>query len=146
MKPLTQSTPERFIADFLATFHDEVVLGDHDPAPAMARFYTPDIVMISDGIRLDWDKLAAHIHPVRKNLAQDVKPRFDVHEAIADGSNRIAARLTIHAPTRKKLISTEVLAFYAFAPDGRLHRSHGFTRTVTDGPEERNAPRPQERQ
>ncbi|MGX1561952.1 nuclear transport factor 2 family protein [Streptomyces sp. NPDC055506] len=144
MRPLAQSTPERFIADFLATFHEEVVLGDHDPAPAMARFYTPDIVMTSDGIPLDWHRLASHIHPVRRNLAPDARPRFEVHEAVADG-NRIAARLTIHAQTRRKAISTEVMAFYTFTPDGLLYRSHGFTRTVTGGPEDRNTPRREQR-
>lgn len=92
----------------------------------MARFYTPDIVMINDGIRLDWDKLLAHIRPVRKNLAEHDDSRFAVHEAIADG-NRIAARLTIHAATRKKHIATEVVAFYTFAPDGRMTHSHGIT-------------------
>ncbi|MET8685281.1 nuclear transport factor 2 family protein [Streptomyces sp. NPDC004732] len=129
---LTQSTPAQFVTDFLTAFHDEVVRGDHDPAPAMARFYTPDIVMVSDGVRLEWDKLLAHIRPVRKNLAADDEARFEVHEALADG-NRIAARLTIHAAMRKRRVSTDVLTFYTFAPDGRLHRSHGFTRPV-DGP------------
>ncbi|GHC77602.1 nuclear transport factor 2 family protein [Streptomyces flavofungini] len=130
MKPLAQSTPEQFIADFFTTFHEQVVRGDPDPAPAMARFYTPDIEMISDGIRLDWDKLLAHIRPVRKNLAEDDDSRFEVHEAVADG-DRIAARLTIHAATRKKRVAVEVLAFYTFTPDGRMTRSHGFTRTIT---------------
>ncbi len=128
MKPLVQSTPEQFIADFFTTFQEEVVRGDHDPAPAMARFYTPDIEIVSDGIRLDWDKLVAHIHPVRKNLAADDEARFDVHEAVADG-DRIAARLTIHAAMRRKRVAMEVMAFYTFAPDGRMRRSHGFTRT-----------------
>ncbi|NGN64156.1 nuclear transport factor 2 family protein [Streptomyces sp. A7024] len=129
MKPLAQSTPEQFIADFFATLHQEVVVGDHDPAPALARFYAPDIVMVSDGIHLDWDRLVAHIRPVRRNLVADGEPRFEVHEAIADG-DRIAARLTIHATTRKKRISTECIGFYDFLPDGRLHRSCGFTRTI----------------
>lgn len=142
MKPLAQSTPEQFIADFFTTFHEQVVRGDHDPAPAMARFYAPDIVMISDGIRLDWDRLLAHIRPVRKNLAADDEARFEVHEAIADG-DRIAARLTIHAATRRKRVATEVMAFYTFTPDGRMTESHGFTRIVTEEP---TAPRsePQE--
>ncbi|RNG31594.1 nuclear transport factor 2 family protein [Streptomyces botrytidirepellens] len=127
MKPLAQGTPEQFIADFFTTFHEQVVRGDHDPAPAMSRFYTPDIVMINDGIRLDWAKLLSHIHPVRKNLAENDDSRFEVHEAIADG-NRIAARLTIHAATRKKRIATDVVAFYTFTPDGRMTHAHGITR------------------
>ncbi|MEI5101978.1 nuclear transport factor 2 family protein [Streptomyces sp. PmtG] len=130
MKPLDQSTPEQFIADFFTSFHEQVVRGEHDPAPAMARFYTPGIVMISDGVRLDWGRLVDHIRPVRKNLAADVEPRFEVHEAIADG-DRIAARLTIDATLRKKRIVTEVMAFYVFTPDGRMTRSHGFTRAAT---------------
>ncbi|TDC19660.1 nuclear transport factor 2 family protein [Streptomyces sp. 8K308] len=129
MKPLAQNTPEKFLADFLMTFHEEVVRGDHDPSPAMARFYTPDIEMISDGVRLDWDKLVAHIHPVRRNLAEDDGAGFDVHEALADG-DRIAARLTIHARMRQKRVSTEVVSFYTFTPDGLLRRSHGVTRSL----------------
>ncbi|OEV04190.1 nuclear transport factor 2 family protein [Streptomyces oceani] len=135
MRSLVQSTPEQFMTKFFTTYHEEVVRGSGDPAPAMARFYTPDIVMISDGVRLNWDKLVAHIHPVRKHLAEDDEARFEVHEALADG-NRIAARLTIHAAMRKKLISTEVMQFCEFTPDGRMHRSCGFTRTLNGGSHE----------
>ncbi|MFD0419898.1 nuclear transport factor 2 family protein [Streptomyces sp. NPDC127108] len=142
MKPLAQSTPEQFITDFFTTFHEQVVRGDHDPAPAMARFYTPEIMMVSDGIRLDWDRLLAHIRPVRKNLAADDEARFEVHEAIADG-DRIAARLTIHAATRKKRVATEVMAFYTFTPDGRMTESHGFSRIVADEPTD---PEPERRE
>ncbi|MDT0441356.1 nuclear transport factor 2 family protein [Streptomyces johnsoniae] len=138
MKPLAHSTPEQFITDFFSTFHEEVVQGDH-----VARFYTPDIVIISDGIRLDWDKLLAHIHPVRKNLAEDDEARFEVHEAIAD-RDWIAVRLTIHAAMRKKRVSTETMSFCTFTSDGRMRRSHGFTRPVTNGPNVREAPRSQE--
>lgn len=121
------TTPEQFIRDFFTSFTEEVVRGDDDPGPAMDRYYTPDIVQISDGIRLDRDKLIAHIRPTRKNL---VDFRFEVHEAVASG-DRIAARFTIHAQMRKgDPIATEVHLFGQLAPDGRFRRTHQLTRTL----------------
>lgn len=126
-----QTAPARFIADFLASFTEAVVRGGEDPEHAVDRFYTPDIVQVSDGVRLDRDRLVAHIRPVRKNLADY---RVEVHEALADG-DRIAARLTIHARMRKgQVIATEVHMFAQFTPDGRLHRSHQVTRTLPTAP------------
>jgi hypothetical protein len=51
--------------------------------------HTPDIVRVSDEIRLDRTKLLARIHPAHKNLTS-----FR-YEALVSG-DRIAARFTIH--------------------------------------------------
>ncbi|MEW2530169.1 nuclear transport factor 2 family protein [Streptomyces sp. NPDC047071] len=126
MKPLTDTTPERFIADFFTSLTESTVRGDA-PESVMERHYTPDVVQISDGVPIDHDRLLAHLRPVRKNV---VGWRFDVHEAVADGG-RIAARLTMHARTRKGGPTvTEVHLFGEFTEDGRLRRSHQLTRSL----------------
>ncbi|MFH8369071.1 nuclear transport factor 2 family protein [Streptomyces sp. NPDC018031] len=131
MTPLTDTTPERFIADFFTSLTESTVRGD-PPDSVMVRHYTPDIVQISDGIRLDHDRLLAHLRPVRKNL---VGWRFEVHEAVADGGGRIAARLTIHARTRKgATTATEVHLFGEFTGSGRMRRSHQLTRALPTAP------------
>ncbi|MFD8101109.1 nuclear transport factor 2 family protein [Nocardia fluminea] len=80
-----------------------------------------------DSIRLDRDRLIAHLRPVRKNLRDY---RFEIHEVIADG-DRIAARMTIHATMRKTgPLTTELFLFGEFTPDGRLRRAEQLTRIV----------------
>ena len=126
MKPLADTAPERFITDFFTSLTESTVRGD-PPESVMARHYTPDVVQISDGIRLDHDRLLAHLRPVRKNV---VGWRFEVHEAIADGG-RIAARLTIHARTRKGgATSIEVHLFGEFTDGGRMRRAYQLIRTI----------------
>ncbi|WP_455353681.1 nuclear transport factor 2 family protein [Streptomyces sp. SYSU K217416] len=134
MKPLAETSPAQFIGDFFTSFTEEVVRGDEDPGPAMDRYYTPDIVQISDGIRLDRDRLIAHIRPVRRNL---VSYRVEVHEAVADG-DRIAARFTMHAQMRKAgTVAVDVHLFGELAPDGRrFRRTHQITRTLPQPAEE----------
>lgn len=127
MRPRKTTTPEQFIADFFTSFTEAVVRGSEDPADIMARFYTRDVVQIADGIRLDWDRLAAHLRPVRRNLTAF---RFEVHEAQADG-NRITARFTIHARMRKGgPVTTEVRMVADFTPEGLLRRAEQRTRTL----------------
>jgi ketosteroid isomerase-like protein len=129
MTPLDRTDPKQFIADFFTNFNDEVVHGEGDPGPALDRYYTPDIVQYADGVRLDYDRLLAHIKPVRKNL---VEGRFEVHETVADG-DRIAARLTISARMRKgAVIVNEVYFFGRFTADGRLAEAHQLTRTIPE--------------
>ncbi|MBL1073545.1 nuclear transport factor 2 family protein [Nocardia sp. 2] len=128
MTSISQRTPERIVSDYYTEF-TAAALAEHDNPEAMFdRFHAPDVYQVSDGIRLERDRLIAHLKSVRKNL---VDYRFDVHEAMADG-DRIAARLTIHAGMRTgDTVVTEVHLFAEFTPDGRLRRSHGLTRTVT---------------
>ncbi|WP_137988479.1 nuclear transport factor 2 family protein [Streptomyces vilmorinianum] len=127
MKPLEAKPPERFVTDFFTTFTEAVVRGEEDPAELMARYYTRDVVQIADGVRLDWDRLVAHLRPVRRNL---IAFRFEVHEALAAG-HRIAARFTIHARMRKGgPVTTRVHMFAEFTPDGLLRRAEQLTRAV----------------
>ncbi len=128
MKPLHTKPPEQFIADFFTTFTHAVVHGSEDASDLMSRYYTRDIVQVADGVSLDWDRLLAHLRPVRKNLREF---RFEVHEAFRDGG-RIAARFTIHARMRKGgPVSTRVHMFAEFTPDGLMRRSEQLTRAVT---------------
>ncbi|GAA2488086.1 nuclear transport factor 2 family protein [Streptomyces gobitricini] len=122
--------PEQFIADFFSSFTEQALRNDEDPGHVVDRYFTADIVQVSDGVRLDRDKLVAHIRPLRKNL---VAYRFDVHEALMDGG-RVAARLTVHGRMRKgREIATEVHLFGEFTPEGRMRLSHQLTRTLPEG-------------
>ncbi len=127
MDPAPPRSPEQFIADFFTEFTAAALDGDNDPAEVVDRFHSPDVVQIADGIRLDRDRLIAHLRPVRKNLRDY---RFEIHEVIADG-DRIAARMTIHATMRKTgPLTTELFLFGEFTPDGRLRRADQLTRAV----------------
>lgn len=127
MNPAPPRSPEQFIADFFTEFTAAALDGDNDPAEVVDRFHTPDVVQVADGIRLDRDRLIAHLRPVRKNLRDY---RFEIHEVIADG-DRIAARLTIHATMRTTgPLTTEVFLFGEFAADGRLRRADQLTRSA----------------
>ncbi|MGR4883739.1 nuclear transport factor 2 family protein [Streptomyces sp. LARHCF249] len=126
MPPSTDTTPAQFIAAFFNSLTASTVRGD-PPQEIMERHFTPDIVQISDGTRLDHDRLLAHLRPVHKNVTDW---RFDVHQAIAHGTH-IAARLTIHARTRKGgPTTTDVHLFGEFTNDGRMRRAHQLTRTL----------------
>lgn len=127
MKPNSRHTPEQFIANFFTSFTAATVADDNDPAAIVDRFHTADIVQIADGIRIDRDRLIAHLRPVRKKLTDY---RFEVHEALADG-DRIAARMTVHATMRKgDTVTTEVFLFGEFDADGRMRHAHQLTRAV----------------
>lgn len=121
-----EASPERFVAEFFTSLTDAIIEPDADPAAVVDRYYTPDVVQVSDGIEIDRDKLIAHLRPIRKNLTGY---RYEVHEAIA-GGGRIAARFTIHARMRKGAeLSTEVAMFGEWTPEGRLRRANQVTHT-----------------
>ncbi|MFI6514165.1 nuclear transport factor 2 family protein [Spirillospora sp. NPDC050679] len=127
---LLRADPARFLTDFYLSFNREVIGSDADPGPAVDRFHTPDVVQVSDGLRFDREKIVAHVRPLRRNLAE---VGVEVHEAVADGG-RVAARLTFRARMRKgRTVETEVFMFAEFAPDGRMRRSHGTSRTLDAG-------------
>lgn len=118
---------EQLVAAFFSDYTAAAMDLDNDPAEVIDRFHTSDIVQLADGVRLDRDRLVAHIKPVRKNLRDY---RFEVHEAFMDGA-RFAARMTIHAEMRNRgTVASEVFMFGEFAPDGRLRRAEQLTRTV----------------
>ncbi|KAB8158377.1 nuclear transport factor 2 family protein [Streptomyces sp. 3MP-14] len=150
--------PERFLVDFYTSLNRAIVADDADLAAVADRFFAPECVEVSDGIRLDRAKLLAHLGPVRLMLRSRAAPRFEVHEALADGA-RMAARFTIHlapdgpsgqraGPSSSRSAPGEagtgsaggagggasaidVMMLGEWGPDGRLLRSHGLTREVT---------------
>lgn len=121
-------TPEQFVADFFTSFTRDV-LGDEDVETVHDRYHTEDVIEVVDGNRLDRGRLVAHLRPVRRNLGEF---SFDVHEAVRSG-NRIAARFTVRGVVRGNAIGTEIALFGEFTEDGRLRRSHQFTRALTTG-------------
>lgn len=135
MRPptITAGDTERDFAAFMTAFSEDVVHGADDPGPAIDRYYVPDFELYTDGLRLDRDKLIAHIAPVRRNGAGDF--RYEVHEAMLCGS-RLAARFTLHSTlTRKnRTVRTQVYLFADLAPDGRLARVDQLTRILPDDP------------
>ncbi|WP_188196535.1 nuclear transport factor 2 family protein [Nonomuraea sp. SYSU D8015] len=126
MRPVNDTDPHRFIADFFTSFTDELLRSDEDAALIVDRYHTVDIVQVADGHRIDRDKLIAHTRPVRKNRPSS---RIEVHEAVADGDT-IAARYTLHVSQRGKAFGIEVYFFGRFAPDGRMRQAHLLTRSV----------------
>lgn len=121
-----QADPAGFIHDFLSDFTEATLRGDADPSDVVDRFHTPDVLEVADGVRIDRDRLIAHLRPVRRNLEEY---SIHVHEALAEG-DRLAARLTIHAVLRGRPTDTEVAFFGSFAADGRLRRAHQVTRAA----------------
>ncbi|GAA0398615.1 hypothetical protein Acor_34140 [Acrocarpospora corrugata] len=129
MDLLPGSTPERFLLDFFTSFTEEIVRADTDPETTVDRYFTPDIVQISDGATLDRAKFVAHLRPARTNL---IGCRYEIHEAILSG-DRIAARLTMHAEFRKgRHLSTDIHLFGQLTEDGRLRRTTQLTRTLPE--------------
>ncbi|MDQ8704932.1 nuclear transport factor 2 family protein [Streptomyces sp. LHD-70] len=120
-------TPAEFVTTYFTSFTEAVLHSSDEPAEVMARYCTRDVVQVADGLRLDRDRLVAHLRPVRKNL---IDFRFEVHEALAAG-NRIAARFTIHARMRKAgPVSTLVHLFAEFTEEGLLRRAEQLTMSV----------------
>lgn len=126
MRPLGNTDPEQFIADFFTCFTEDLLQTDEDAAVIVDRYHTPDVVEIADGHRMDRDKLIAHTRPIRKNRPTI---RMDVHEAIAD-EGRLAARYTLHSSQRGRDLAIEVYFFGQFTPEGRMRQAHMTTRTV----------------
>ncbi|WP_350279556.1 nuclear transport factor 2 family protein [Kribbella sp. HUAS MG21] len=124
---MSDLSAREFVADFFESFTREVVAGG-DAEAVVDRYYTPDIEQVADGVTLDRQRLIDHLRPVRKNV---VSCKYDVHEAIRT-ADRLAARFTIHAETRRgRTISTEVYLFGELAPDGRIRRTTQATRDVS---------------
>src|SRR4051794_2469587 len=119
--------PADDFAAYLRTYATEMVSGDADPSTVVDRYHTPDVEWVSDGNRLDRDRLVAHIAPIRRN-ARDV--RVDVHEVVTAGEH-LAARYTLHATMRKgSRVEIDSYLFGTLATDGRLRRVDQITRTL----------------
>jgi limonene-1,2-epoxide hydrolase len=120
--------PARFVGDFVTSMTNDMLEPDADTEAVIDRYFTPDIVQISDGVRIDRERLVAHVRPVRQNLRAF---EVDVHEAVADG-DRIAVRFTVHASTRKgRSISTLVHQFATYTADRRMRHAEQITRTLS---------------
>lgn len=128
MSFLKDADPAQFLTDFYDRFNHDLIHTDEDAAAIVDRFYTPDIVQITDGHRMDRDKLIAHMRPIRKN-----KPtaRWEVHGAVATG-DQLAAHCTMHVKQRKRALVIELHTFARFTDDGRMCESHGLTRTISN--------------
>jgi len=127
MSNALEVSPEQFVEDFFTSFTEAALSASSEDAGAVVdRYYTPDIVLLSDGIALDRAKLIAHLRPIRKNLESF---RFEVHEALRS-EQRIAARYTIHAELRSgQAIDTEVYMFGVLDTDGRIRRTTQLSRS-----------------
>lgn len=111
----------------LTALTQQLMAGDDAAATVIGRFYTPDIVVWNDGVRLDHDRLVRHMHPVRANLDGF---RFDVHESVRQ-DQQIAARYTLTAHLRHgHTVATEIHMFAELAPDGRYRHVHQITRNL----------------
>jgi hypothetical protein len=117
-------------AAYLSQYPQEVAFGEEDAGVVFDRYHTPDFVMCNDGIRLDREKLLAHVRPARKR-AKGV--RVEVHE-IMSAADRVAASYTLTADMATgKVIATEIYMFGRLSGDGRLARIDQITRDVSRG-------------
>lgn len=116
------------VAAYLTQYPQEVTFGEEDAGTVFDRYHTPDFVMCNDGIRLDREKLLAHVRPARKR-AKGV--RVEVHETVS-AADRVAARYTLTAEMASgNTIATEIYMFGHLSPDGRLRRVDQITRNVS---------------
>jgi hypothetical protein len=117
--------PGHDLAGYLARYAREAAFANEPPADVFDRYHTADFVLTNDGVRLDRDRLVAHIGPVRKRV---VSVRVDVHESLSS-DDTVAARYTLTAGMRDgQTLVTAVYAFGRLAPDGRLRRLDQLTR------------------
>ena len=115
------------LTDYLVRYPQEVAFGDEEPGLVLDRYHGAGFVLFNDGLRLDRDRLLAHVRPARRNA---VALTVDVHQALVY-ENRVAARYTLTATMRRgPVIATEIVAFGRLAPDGRLARLDQVTRVL----------------
>ncbi|MFC0002857.1 nuclear transport factor 2 family protein [Micromonospora siamensis] len=118
--------PGSDLGGYLRAYVAEMAFGQEEPGRVMDRYHTPDVVWLTDGVRLDRQRLIDHARPVRRTVSRcDV----EVHEVLRDG-DRIAARYALHAVNRGREVTSEVHMFGRLAPDGRLRRIDQLTRTT----------------
>lgn len=118
------------VGTYLTQYPQELTFGEEDAEAVFDRYHTPDFVMCNDGIRLDREKLLAHVRPARKR-AKGVQ--VAVHETVTT-AGRVAARYTLTADMATgNTIATEIYMFGQLAADGRLQRVDQITRDVSPG-------------
>jgi hypothetical protein len=124
----TYPTPGHDPVGYLTHYPQQITFGDQDPDTVMDHYHTADFEMTNDGIRLDRDRLLAHVRTGRRNAAG---VQVVVHDAVVNGDG-LAARYTLTATMRKgQVIATEIYMFGRLAPDGRLRHVTQATRTVS---------------
>ncbi|WP_426512872.1 hypothetical protein ACPPVO_20855 [Dactylosporangium sp. McL0621] len=115
------------LVEYLTRYPQDVTLGDEAPETVFDRYHAPEVVVRSDGIDLDRERLLQHVRPARKRVSS-------VHTEVRDALNagkRIAARYTLTAVMRKgQTVTTEIFMFGELADDGRLLRVEQVTRTA----------------
>ncbi|MEU4834927.1 nuclear transport factor 2 family protein [Streptosporangium sp. NPDC023615] len=120
-------TPRADLAGYLTHYPQEAGLGEEDPAAVLDRYHTPDYEVVSDGVRLDRQRLLDHMRPARKRVAG---VRVEVEQALVDG-DQVAARYRLVAEMRKGgTVVTEIYMFGELAADGRLRRAVQATRPM----------------
>jgi len=120
-------TPGRDLVGYLIRYPQQIAFGDEDPAAVMDSYHTTEFEMVTDGIRLNRERLLAHVRAARKRAAG---VHVVVHDTVSNG-DRVAARYTMTATMRKgPVITTEIYMFGELAPDGRLHHVDQVTRTI----------------
>jgi hypothetical protein len=118
------------VVEYLVRYPQEVAFGEEDAGAVFDRYHTPEFVMCNDGIRLDREKLLAHVRPARKRATG---VRVEVHEAVS-AADRVAARYTLTAEMATgTVIATEIYMFGQRSADGRLRRVDQVTRDVSPG-------------
>lgn len=112
---------------YLNTYPAEVAFGDDDAGEVLDRYHAPDFELVNDGIRLDRERLLAHVRPVRRNATS---VRTEVHQALVC-EDRVAAHYSLHATLRRgRAVHTEIYMFGQLARDGRICRIHQITRNT----------------
>jgi len=107
---------------------NEVCFGSPEEAEtAIARHFSPDYVQVSDGNRLDYHELVAHIKRLRGVITSGT---IEVHEAVRNG-DLVADRHTLRGT---KADGSEVVgdcyAFTEYGPDGRIRRVTEISRII----------------
>ncbi|WP_127506233.1 nuclear transport factor 2 family protein [Actinoplanes solisilvae] len=128
MRQQFSRTPGDDLIGYLTRYPQELTFGDEDPAAVFGRYHTDDFVLRNDGVRLDRERLLAHVEVGRRNATQ---VNVEVHDALASGG-QVAARYTLTAVMRRgQVITTEIHMFGQLAADGRLCRVEQLSRDVS---------------
>ena len=119
--------PGTDLARYLTSYPQEIAFGPREPEEVFDHHHTADLVLVSDGLPLDREKLLAHARPARKRVD---RLEVEVHDAVTSG-DRVAARYTLTAVMRRgSVVATEICMFGRLADDGRLRRVDQFTRIL----------------
>ncbi|QEU90411.1 hypothetical protein [Streptomyces kanamyceticus] len=118
--------PRAFLEKLYNNFQHEL-FSEEDAGEVIDRYYAPGFLQVSDGIKIDRDRLIKHIRPVKKSV---VSGSYEVLQAVMDG-NRLAARFVIRAVTKRgEETENDVHMFCEMTDDGRFVHIDQITRSV----------------